>query len=126
MPAHGTFVEAEHRRNFLEVQSNEEAQFYNLGFLRVDCCEFVQDFMHVLDEIVIRAGDFDRIQRQGYLSGSMTAGLAAAGAIDQDAPHDFGRGAEKALAILVVLISLAGQSNPGLMHERRGLKSLAG
>ena len=108
MTPDGAFIEAEERRDFFEAQTDEEAQFHDLSFLGIEFRQFVQDLVHALDSFVIDAGDFDGIQFHPFLPASMTRRFAPPGAIHEDAAHDFGRSAEEAVAVLIVLVALAG------------------
>jgi len=51
--------------------------------------------------------------------------LFAPGAFDEDAPHGFGRGTDEMSMVIPVIFWVAGQSQPGLMDQGGGLKSLA-
>jgi hypothetical protein len=60
------------------------------------------------------------------LVAAMAQGPAPAGAVDEDAPHRLGRGAEKVRAILPVGLGVAAEAEPGLVHEGGGLQRLGG
>src|SRR5262245_65299321 len=82
--------------------------------------------MHVLDQVVVHRGDFDGVQFNPFLPASMTGGVSSSRAIHQNPAHDLGGGAKEAMTILIMLVSLTGESNPRFMDQRRGLQRLAG
>jgi hypothetical protein len=55
----------------------------------------------------------------------VTAGLFAAGVINENAPHGFSGGGEKVGAAIEVRIFAAYQTHPGFMHQGGGLKRMA-
>ena len=54
----------------------------------------------------------------------MAPAFFSAGLLDQDTAYGRGRGRKEMLAILKALVFPAHQSEPGLMHQRRGLEGV--
>ena len=67
-------------------------------------------------------GDFHFLDVHPLPSAAVTLRALAAGAIDEDAPHRFGRGAKEMRAVLPGMLLGAGQPQPCFMHQRGGLQ----
>jgi len=115
--------DAECFRRLLDRHADEVAQFHQFRFLFVFNREFVE---RVVDgqELIIFGWrcQFNLRQVHALLVAAMAEGAPLPGAINQDAPHRFGGGAEKVRPAIPLLILVASESKPGFVYERGGLQ----
>jgi hypothetical protein len=123
--ANCAFVYIHKGGDFLEVEADKEVEFNDLGFFLIDLGQGIKSFMNLLDEVVLRCADLNRLELDGLLPATAATSFFAAGAVNQDTAHDFGGGSEKALAIRVALVPLTGQTNPSLMNQGRCLQRVS-
>ena len=87
----------------------------------------LQRLIHQQNLVVgCRIGQFQVLDVQPRLTAAMLEPGFVARPLDQNAAHGLSGCAEKVGAILPGAISVVDQPQPGLMHQRRGLKRVAG
>jgi hypothetical protein len=91
------------------------------------CSELVQGIVDRKQLIVFAGGgNLDLVDVHPALSSTVTLRAFAPGALDQDASHRLGCGAEEVGAILPRSLVVFDQPQPGFMNEGRRLQGVAG
>ena len=106
-------------------EAGEVAQLHQLGFARVVRGESIEGFVDGEEFVVLfdRCGDLDVVRVHVLGAAAVFGGELAAGAVDEDAPHGLGGGAEEVGAVFKALVA---EPQPRLMDERGGLERVAG
>src|ERR1039458_9817248 len=102
------------------AQSGKKTQLDDLGFLRVLGGQYFQRVVDLEDLLVI-GGRFEGglLQFHPLLSATVTQGLFAASAINENPPHRLGGGAKKMGAVLPAGVTVTDEAQPGFMDECR-------
>ena len=108
------------------IHPDKIAQLHNPGFQWVERGKFIQRLMHRQHGFIgVLDGEGDLLDVHALpLAATFFAALAA-GAINQDAAHGFGRRAEEVSSAIPLCVWVAGQAQPRLMNERSGLQGLS-
>jgi len=78
------------------------------------------------EKIKMLAGRQQYVVADPRVEAHVADGLFAAGAVDENAAHRLGGGAEEVGFVAPLLMLRAGEANPRLMNQCRGLQCLAG
>src|SRR5213592_4752570 len=87
--------------------------------------EFVERLIH-RQQLIIHGGSghIEGVKIYALVAPAMTFGVFPPGAVDQNAAHRLGGGAEEMFAILERRSLIANQAQPGFVHQRSGLERL--
>ena len=123
----GAFGEAQRLGGFQIGQAHEITQLENLGLNNAGGGGFIECLVHG-EQLILISGcrNFKAGQVNALLVAALTHSPPAAGLVNENAAHGFGRGGEAKRAVLNLGIRLADQPQPGLMHQRGGLQGLMG
>ena len=123
----GALRNVEQFGNLAVLQADEEAEFDDFGLGCVLGGESVQRLvdMEQLSRVML-AGEFNVVEGNSFAAAAVAKLEFAAGIIDENAAHAFGRGTEEMGAVLPGLVRRAHQAQPGLMNKSGGLECVAG
>ena len=123
----GRCGDTEDFRRFFKGQANQISQLHQFGLFLIPRGEFVQCFVD--GEQFVVAGncrDVNVLNVPALPAAAVALRLFAAGALDEDAAHGFGRRTEEMTATLELRLAvLADKSQPGFVNVRGGLQGLA-
>ena len=123
----GFFGDVEDFGDFGVGHADEAVEFDDFGAHRFFGSELVEEFVNAQEFFRLGFdGQFDGSEFEAFEIPAVFFGPAAASAIDEDAAHHFGSGAEELGAALPMLLVLAGDAEPGFVHQGGGLEGLAG
>ena len=112
--------DAQRGGNLVFIESGEVAHFDDAAGTRAQFGKLGQGFVKLQELVVgLRSGDFNIGERERFLASAAADGGAGAGVVDQHSPHRLGADSKKVGAILELKFSGAGESEVGLMNERR-------
>jgi hypothetical protein len=111
---------------FLHSQAGKISQLYQLCLSWVLDCELFERLIHRQKLIVsVWRSEVDQIDIDSLLAPAMAQSLFAASSLDQNAAHRFSRRREEMRAPGKLGVLVARQSQPGFMHQGRGLQGIA-
>ena len=114
-------------RRFLQCHANEVTELYQFGFSLVLRCQLVKRFVYGQKFLFVsRRRYLHSIQVDPLVFSTVAHRAFAAGVVDQDASHGLGRGGEKMCAIGKLRSIIPNETQPGFMHQCRGLQGLIG
>jgi hypothetical protein len=119
----GRHCDAQNFSRLLECQTYEIPQFDQLRLARIARREFFQRFVYRQQLVVWRGrGDVQVLPGHRRRASAAFGGLAAAGAIDENAAHRLGGDGKEVLASIPVWLCSRGDFQPRFMHESGGLE----
>src|SRR5258707_814240 len=122
----GGLGNSQHPRGFLNGHPDEITQLHQFGLFLVQRSQFVERLINGQHLVVgCGRGDFEMLDIERGLTGTVTQGLLATGVFDENTAHGFSGCAEEMRAAVPGLVLAAPEPQPGFMHQRRGLQRLA-
>ena len=117
-----------HSSRFRQSQPGKISQFHQLGRLRIRCRQVVDGPIERQQILTgFRSGDFEIVQIYECLTASPLEAFLAAGVVDENPSHRFGRGREEVAAVIPRRdVRMADEPEVRLVDEGRGLKCVFG
>lgn len=110
----------------VDRQTREEPELHEFGDDAVFLFQFVQDFMHRDEFLVIGfRDDVDAFEIHALHVAAVFQGLLAPGVVHQDPAHGLGGGGEEVSSVFPFVVAV-GNAQPRFVHQGGGLQGLAG
>src|SRR5437867_2620411 len=120
------FRKAESLASFRDAEADIVSEFDEFRFGRILHRQFGKCFIYRQEALILGLdGQINTIQIHPHQSFAMANAALSARVVNEDSAHRFGRSRKKVPAVPPGLLLRSGKAQPGLMHQRGGLKCLS-